>query len=283
MLDALGPLLTLLGIWTLAAVLLAWGLLPEGWRRGLALLTSLTGLALLIVAMRTEGLRESSTVRDSLLATPVVSESTSASAALPYYLVTAVCLLLGTAGLATSERVARDLARHPLATAIAVSLFVTGLRFLLEKVAAPQAWSHAAGVTWLIPVVGAFLGFRLLTEGQGLRRLVGALLAYAFAVRGAITALMVVATSQELGSHYDITPLTSVRTLFTGVTHEFVPGSFAQMLNLAVFPQLVLWPILTLVGGLLGAALVWLPMSMFRSRRVETRPDAGGTAPDSEP
>ena len=283
MLDALGPSLMLLAVWTVAAVLLAWGFLPESWRRGLALLTSLSGLALLIVAMGTEGLRESSTVRDSLLATPVVSERTSASASLPYYVLTAVCLLLGTAGLATNERVARNLARHPLAMAIMVSLFVTALRFALEKVAAPRSWSYAVGVTWLIPVVGAFLAIRIVAEGQGFRRLVGALLVYAYAVRGAITALMLVATWLTLGSHYDITPQTMVRTLFTGETHEFVPGSFAQMLNLGVFPQLVLWPILTLVGGLLGAALVWLPMSLFRRRRVDVRPDAGVTAPDGEP
>ena len=46
----------------------------------------------------------------------------SASASLRYYVVTAVCLLLGTAGLAVPDETAGRLRRHWVGTAIALSL-----------------------------------------------------------------------------------------------------------------------------------------------------------------
>src|SRR5262249_56960564 len=108
---------------------------------------------------------------------------------LSYYVLTGVCLLLGFAGLAAGDGLARGLGARWMATAIGLSLAVTALRFGLEKVAAPASWTQAVGVTWLAPVVGAFFATSLRAEGKGWRAVAGALLVYGLAVRGAIAAL----------------------------------------------------------------------------------------------
>ena len=136
----------------------------------MALLFSLTGLALLVLAMGAEGERASSTVRSVLFDTHTVTEQTAASASLPYYVLTAVCLLLGTTGLAVTERAARALSERWMATAIGLSLLVTVLRFALEKAAAPRAWTEAVGVTWLVPLIGVFFALKLRSGGKGTTR-----------------------------------------------------------------------------------------------------------------
>jgi hypothetical protein len=242
-------------VWVLAGAALGWGRLPGSWRRALALLASAGGLVSLVLAVGSEGVRESSTL-GFLIATPYVSEQASASASLPYYLLTGIGLSLGTLGLALRDDVATRWSRHWFGSAVALSLLVTALRFTLEKAAAPRAWAWATGVTWLAPLVGAFFAVNL--KGRGFRTLAGALLAYGLIVRGSVAALMVVATKQGLGSHYDVSSLVSVRHPLTGRMHEFVPGSLDQLLAIVIVPQLVFWPIFTLVAGLLGAGIAWL-------------------------
>jgi len=150
-----------------------------------------------------------------------------------------------------------------MATAIGLSLLVTVVRFALEKAAAPRAWTDAVGITWLVPVIGVFFALNLRAAGLHLGRLVGALLVYAFAVRGAVAALMLVATSLRLGSHYDISPLELVRDPLTRQVHEFVPGSLSQMISLAVIPQLVVWPLITVLIGLLAAGTFGLAAQLL--------------------
>jgi hypothetical protein len=251
----LGRIPVVLGVWTAAAALLWWGRFPGPWRRALALLTSAAGLVFLILALNTQGLRESATTAVFLVGRPYVTEQVSASASLPYYVATALCLLLGTLGLAVNDDAARGLRDRWLAIAIALSLAVTATRFWLEKVAAPQSWSYAVGVTWLAPVVGAFFALNLRREGKGLAGLTAALLLYGFAIRAAVAALMVVASTLRLGSHYDVSALVDVRNPLTGRVYHFAPGSFSQVWSVGVVPQLAVWPIYTLLAGLLGAAV----------------------------
>jgi hypothetical protein len=251
----LGRVAMVLGVWTAAAALLWWGRLPGPWRRALALFTSAAGLGFLILALNTQGLRESATTAVFLVGRPYVTEQVSASASLPYYVATALCLLLGTAGLAVSDDAARRFRDRWLATAIVVSLAVTATRFWLEKVAAPPAWSHAVGVTWMAPVVGAFFAFNLRREGKGLAALASGLLLYGLAVRASVAALMVAASTLRLGSHYDVSALVRVHNPLNGRFYQFAPGSFGQVWNVAVIPQLAFWPVYTVVAGLLGAAL----------------------------
>jgi hypothetical protein len=241
---------------TVGALLLCWPRLSASWRRTLALCTSGAGLVFLILALNTQGLRESASTAVFLVGRPYVTEHVSASASLPYYVATALCLLLGTAGLALSEDVVRVLRDRWLATAIVLSLTVTATRFWLEKVAAPPTLCWAVGVTWLAPVVGAVFAFNLRREGKGgLGALAPALLLYGFAVRAAVAALMVAASTQRLGSHYDVSALVRVRNPFTGSLYTFVPGSLHQVWTVGVIPQLAVWPVYTVLAGLLGAAV----------------------------
>jgi len=250
--------LTLVAVWGVLALLLFWPAFGAAWRHGLALVFSAAGLAFLLLGLSSEGLRESSTVRSFLIGPLYVGGQTSASAGLPFYVLTAACLALGTVGLALVEAAVERLRRHWLALAIAVSLFVTVVRFLLEKAAAPQSWTFAVGVTWLAPLVGAFFAYSVRRQGAGVRVLLGALVTYALAVRGAVAVLMVLATRLRLGTHYDMSPLVDVVNPMTGTRYALATGSFEQLLNLVVVPQLVFWPGATVLMGLVGAGLLRL-------------------------
>jgi hypothetical protein len=253
----LGRIGTVLGVWVAGAALLWWARLPGPWRRALALATSGAGLVFLILALNTQGLRESASTAVFLMGRPYVTEQVSASASLPYYVATALCLLLGTAGLALSEDAARVVRERWLATAIVLSLAVTATRFWLEKVAAPPAWCYAVGITWLAPVVGAFFALNLRREGKARAALAEALLLYGIAVRAAVAALMVAASMLRLGSHYDVSALAWVQNPFTGRVYHFVPGSFSQVWSVGVIPQLAVWPVYTVLAGMLAAALAF--------------------------
>jgi MFS family permease len=250
--------LGLLVVWAVSALLLWWGRLPGRWRRAAALLASAAGVVFLMLAMKSEGLRESQTVSVFLLGTPQVMTTASAASSLSYYVLTGVCLLLGFAGLAAGDGVARALGERWMATAIALSLAVTALRFGLEKAAAPASWTQAVGVTWLAPVVGAFFALSLRAEGKGWRGVAAALFVYGLAVRGAIAGLMVVASLLHLGSHYDVTPMVLVRMPFTERLYGFEPGTVSQVMSVAVVPQLVFWTVYTVIAGLLGARIALL-------------------------
>jgi len=253
--TTLGRVAIVLAVWAAGAALLCWPRLPGPWRRALALATSAAGLVFLILALNTQGLRESASTAVFLMGRHYVTEQVSATASLPYYVATALCLLLGTAGLALSEDAVRAVRERWLATAIVLSLAVTATRFWLEKVAAPPAWCYAVGVTWLAPVVGAFFAFNLRRERKGKAALLTVLLLYALAVRGAVAALMVAASTLRLGSHYDVSALVRIQNPVSGRFYEFAPGSFSQVWNVGVIPQLAAWPVYTVLAGLMGAAL----------------------------
>jgi hypothetical protein len=248
--------LTMVFTWAATAVLLWWPRLAGAERRKLAVLSSGAGLVALILAMGAEGFRESPTVAVFLLGTPYVTEKASASASLPYYVLTGVFLTLGFVGLALGDEEARVIVRRWLVGAIGLGWLVTALRFLLEKVAAPAIWTQAVGVTWMAPVVGAFFWVCLRAEGRGRRALLASLAVYAFAVRGAVALLMVAATSLRLGSHYDVSRVVLVYNPLTGRPYSFQAGSLEQIVNVALLPQLIVWPIYTVLAGLLGAAVV---------------------------
>src|SRR5271169_2068312 len=93
--------------------------------------------------------RESHTTATFLMGSSYVTEQASASASLPYYVMTATCLLLGTIGLALGDDAAHWFERHWLLSAVLLSLLVTALRFVLDKVAAPPSLAEVVGVVWL--------------------------------------------------------------------------------------------------------------------------------------
>lgn len=263
--GALRALIILL-TWSGAAVVLCWGRISVHWRRLLALAISAAGLGFLILALNTGGLREASSTGGFLLGSPYVTGTVSASASLPYYVMTGLCLLLGTAALALPEAWARGWSRRWLMVAIFLSLTISLLRLILEIAAAPATWTWAAGITGLAPLVGAFFAISVRAERGGWGRVVGSLLVYGITVRAWVALLYVSATRWHLGSHYDLSAAdVAVQNPLTGVVYQFPAGSFAQLVNLAIVPQLVFWPLYTLCAGLIGAGLAAIAMTA-RSR-----------------
>ena len=252
-------------------VFLFWGRLPFRWRRVLAVLTSAGGVFFLVLALNTEGLRESPSVGSFLIGTPYVSGTVSASASLPYYVVTGVLLALGFLGLAAGDEIVSSLSRHFFLNAVVLSWAVTALRAVLEKAAAPEQWARLVGVTWLTPVVGAYFALSLRAEGRGLKDLVLHLLGYALAVRGAVALLMVVASTLQLGTHYDVSRLTEVG--FLGWTYALEPASTRGILAITIVSQLFFWPLYTLLSGLVGAGIATILSWAWKGeKRLPARP-----------
>jgi len=235
-----------------------WPRLPAAQRRRLSLATSLAGLGFLVAALRSEGLRESALTSLVLVGPATLTAHASASASLYYYVLTGFCLLLGFTGLILSDPLARWLRPRPLLSSVAVAWLVTIARLLLEKSAAPALLVEAVGVTWLAPVAGAYLALTLPPERNGPTGLLRELLRYAYLVRGFVALVGVAATRLELGSHYDVSPLTEVAVAFSDTPWLFDPGSWAQLFWLTLLPQLVIWPAFTLLAGMAAGAVALL-------------------------
>lgn len=260
---ALTRVSTLLGLWAVSGALLWWGDLPARIHRVLALLFSAAGLVFLAVAFNTAGMREADTTAGYLIGPAIVTGKTWASASLPYYVMTGLCLLLGTIGLALPENAAQVLRRRWLAWAIGLSIAVTVVRLLLERAAAPPGLAWAFGITALAPLVGAFFGYRARAQGLGWRPIVSALAIYAIVVRGWVALLYSGATLARIGStHYDVSRVIRARNPLTDELHLFRPGSLEQVVTLVWVPQFAMWPLYTIAAGLLGAALVRFLLSL---------------------
>jgi hypothetical protein len=272
---SIGGVLTALVVWSLAGLLLWWGWLPGPLRRALALLTSAAGIFFLVCALRSEGVRETTTTVAFLMGPPSVTEPSIASASLSYYILTALCLLLGTLGLAAGEGTNRALRKHALSLSIGLSLGMAVLRFFLEKVAAHRILVRGMGVVWLPPIVGAFFSWTLRAEGKGMRDVARNLVIYAVSVRAFVAGFIILATALRLGSHYDVSA--AVRILFLGTAVEFEPGSLRQVLDLGVLPQFIFWTTFTVVTGLAGALverLVALPGASVGGQPQDLAPAA---------
>lgn len=268
--GSLTHVFVLAGFLLTAAVLLWWGWLSPRARRALALVASGAGLLFLVLALNAAGHREAEMTGSFVLGSAYVAGSSSASAGLPYYVITAVCLLMGTVGLALPDEAAGRLARYPVAIAIAVTMLATVVRFALEKTAAPKEWTWAVGITWLAPLVGAFLALRLRDQGRGPKALAPALLIYGLASRGWVALTYAAATVFRLGSHYDLSSAwIQLKDPLTGAARSFSPGSLSQMLYVVAVPQLLVWPLYTMVVGFVGAGAAYLVTGGLRSRRPE--------------
>ena len=150
------------------------------------------------------------------------------------------------------------------------------------------------GVTWIPLVVGAYLALHYRAEGESFARAPGrARRLRVRCARSAWPSSWSWPRDWRLGSHYDVSPLTLVSNPLTGQVYSFVAGSAEQVLNLAVLPQLLVWPVYTVLAGLVGAGLVRLvaaawgrPQSpavsrrprRIRFRRTELRLTSPGTA-----
>jgi hypothetical protein len=247
-----------------------WPRLSGPWRRRLSITTNAAGLAFLVAAMQAEGLRESAVTSVLILGPAYHTATASASASLYYYVLTAVCLALGFAGLAFGESLPGLLRRHFLVTAVLVAWLLTVSRFLLEKSAAPAWLAQAVGVTLLAPIAGPYLATCLREAGLGRRELLRHLVAYAFLVRGFVALVSIAATRLVTGTHYDVSSLTSVRIALTGATYSFEPESWGQALWMTLVPQLVAWPLYTVIVGLATGVLYLRLTGPAEKRRSPT-------------
>jgi len=242
---------------TLAVPMHWWPQLAAPHRRRLSIATSLAGLGFLMAALRSEGQRDTA-LRSLVLVGPATATAhASATASLYYYVLTGVCLLLGFAGLIASDSLARWLRPRPLLSTAAVAWLVTLVRALLEKSAAPSVLVDAVGVTWLAPFAGAYLALALEPRRSGAAALWPELLRYAYLVRVVVAAVGVTATRLGAGTHYDVSPLTEVAVAFSDGTWVFEAGSWNQLLWLTLLPQLLIWPVFTVLVGMAGAALAF--------------------------
>ena len=259
--------------WALGILMHWWPRLPASQRRWLSVATSAAGIAFLVAGTAAEGLRETETTSMVVLGPVYVTATASASASLHYYVLTAVCLLLGFAGLVFGEPLSRWLSRHWVLSAAAVAWLITVLRFLLERTASPHLLTQVVGVTWMAPVAGAWFATSLHGEGRALRSVLRPLVTYAYLVRGFVVLVAVVATRLQLGTHYDVSPLVQVNLGLAGGVFSFQSGSWSQILWLSVVPQLVVWPIFTVAAGLAGGAVVWSWLPRRTPLRRPAAPD----------
>ena len=169
----------------------------------------------------------------------------SATASLYYYVLTAVCLLLGFTGLIASDTLARWLRPRPLLSSVAVAWLVTLVRALLEKSAAPTLLVDAVGVTGSRRSREPTWRWRSSRAAPGPPRSLPDLLRYAYLVRCVVAVVGITATRLGAGTHYDVSPLTQVAVAFSDRAWSFQPGSWSQLLWLTLLPQLVVWPAFT--------------------------------------
>ena len=250
-------LLTVALATTLAVPMHWWPRLAAPHRRRLSIATSLAGLGFLVAALRSEGQRDTA-LRSLVLVGPATATAhASATASLYYYVLTGVCLLLGFTGLIASDSLARWLRPRPLLSTAAVAWLVTLVRALLEKSAAPSVLVDAVGVTWLAPFAGAYLALALEPRRSGVAALWPELLRYAYLVRVVVAAVGVTATRLGAGTHYDVSPLTEVAVAFSDRAWVFEAGSWTQLFWLTLLPQLLIWPVFTVLVGMAGAALAF--------------------------
>ena len=226
--------LAILAAWFAATAVLSWSRWPARARAAAGLLMSALGLVFVVVALRTEGVDEASSRAVYIAGPAYITDQASAAASQKYYILAGLCLMLGTTALAVNEAGARWLTRNWISVAIGYSLTVSGLRFLLERAAAPQPLSYAVGITWLAPLIGVFFAVNIRREGDGGLRLLRAVAIYGLATRAAVAALVAIATRLELGSHYDVSALTRVRSFLSGREYVFEPASWRQIVELAV-------------------------------------------------
>ena len=182
---------------------------------------------------------------------------TSASASLPYYVMTGLCLLLGTVGLALPESAVASLRRHWLAGAIGLSLAVPVVRILLERSAAPPGLAWAFGVTALPPLVGAYFAVRARAEGKALARR-GGRAGRVRAERPRMDRAAVRVRDRQPSGLHSFRHVAGADARTTRSRAPCTCSSRAapwQLVTLVVVPQLAVWPVYTVLAGLLGAGL----------------------------
>ena len=133
-----------------------------------------------------------------------------------------------------------------------ITLAVTLARFLLEKMGAPGTLAFIVGITWLPPIFGVYFATKVDRSGALFKNLAF----YGISARLAVVALMVLASYLHWGTHYDISGLTSVPSPWGTLSYQ--SNSARQHLQLIHFPQLIIWPIYTILTGMITGSITLL-------------------------
>ncbi|MDA2930186.1 hypothetical protein MYX84_09610 [Acidobacteria bacterium AH-259-O06] len=155
--------------------------------------------------------------------------------------------------------------KSPLGQAVKFSIAIIILRVYFEKLGVLPNIAMLIGIIWLILPLSIYFALEA-AKGGSQRRFWTWLLSYAFAIRILILALMVLATYFHLGTHFDNSSITTY-TVF-GKVEKVEAGSWDQYRNLIVFPQMVLWPAVTLTVGV----IIGWPTYLISSRRQRAEP-----------
>lgn len=234
--------------------LIATAILFAGWlssrtRRLLGFAAITCGLALLIGAATADGARSTRLRALFLHHHCVVDEPSAPAAQLPRIL--GIVALAG-GFLALRAKPSRSLS---LTTPIVIASAIAVLRFGVDRAAAPEALAHAFGVTWLVPVLGAYVAMRVATGASP--SFSGDLAILAIATRIPALALNAITTAFDLGSHYSLVRVARIAIPFARDPLVFEPRSLSQFFALSALPQLVVWPIITFaVAGVCARILL---------------------------
>jgi hypothetical protein len=150
--------------------------------------------------------------------------------------------------------------KSPLGQAVKLTLIVILLRVYCEKLGVPQSVAMFIGIIWLIVPLAVYFGAEA-AKAASQAAFWRWLLSYTFIIRVLILVIMVLATYFRWGTHFDNSSVTSYKLGST--VYHVESGSWEQYRNLILFPQLILWPAVTLLAGLVFG----LPAYVLGSKR----------------
>lgn len=241
-------------IFIVALVIFYWRSIPYNWRTAVSALVGVSGLAMIIYGFTRKGLSVVS-VEAIFFAQPYEASREIHSQYLSFLVFGAGLLLFAVAGYYSGLLKRFQWTEHILFVPLTLSFVFVVWRLLLEKTAAPNSLSSMIGVVWLPPAIGVFLAFELAGKKHRVKELIKALAVYAWAVRIPVAALMVALSFLKFGSHLDLSAITSINSPFGKLTYS--PNTFRHHLNLIYIPQLLFWPLYTIVVGWFCGGLVF--------------------------
>lgn len=141
---------------------------------------------------------------------------------------------------------------HP----IAVTIWALVGRLLLELTAAPAGLVWATGVSMSMLPVLFFVGVYSGRLSQNYGRFMLNVLAIAMVSRLAVTAASWFLTSNHLGTHLDVYPITSIQDPLLGA--QYYESEMDAWFGAVAIPQMMFWTLATVVVGAVVGGLGWM-------------------------
>jgi hypothetical protein len=145
---------------------------------------------------------------------------------------------------------------------VAIALLMTALRFAVDVAAASEPVAHAFGILWMAPALGA--NSTLLQPGESRRAWI---VKAAYLSRLPAILATVLATHFRLGTHYSLASIERIELPFVDARFLCSPLDGTQWLLAIAIPQLVLWPLLTIIVAATVGAHGCVPGVELQRRR----------------